>query len=295
MGRGFDSRWSHSFSLALNNTPSFSSRNELSFTLPLNLNNRYDYILDLCRRKETQGAFQMNFIRKIFEGKTDDLVHKQFTRYGKGNYENKALVEITKKKDSAKFKTTFEFSGELALALAESIQGTTRVTGGIITTKNIEKEIGFPIAGKKQFAGVKTFLLDLDLTKEQIFNLFKKFPQNLILLSFKTSQGELKSKVKSPTSAKPGKGAEEGAKLKIDFCTFSTKNLDIVKDFVFETKEDFKKAILSHTFQINTLNVPKEYENDFEQARFYAKRSGKILRKVVLDGKEIKSEKEFEA
>jgi len=30
--------------------------------------------------------------------------------------------------------------------------------------------------------------------------------------------------------------------------------------------------------------VPKEYENDFAKARFYAKRKGKLVRTITIDG-----------
>lgn len=235
----------------------------------------------------------MNFIRKIFEEKTDEWVHKQFTRYGKGNYEHKAIVEINKSKDAIKIKTSFEFSGELAYELANTIQGKTRVTGGIITTKLIKDELGIPIADQKQFAGVKTYLLDTDLNKQQVQELFNKFPNLLILLSFKTEDGELKSKVKSPTSAKPGKKNNEAPKA--EFCTFTTKNLAYVQDFAFDVKEDFKKLAITHSYTIHSLDVPKEYSNNFELSRFHAKRKGTLLRKITLNGKETLTEKNFEA
>ena len=36
----------------------------------------------------------MNFIKKIFENQVDEKVHSQFTRYGKGIFEYKALLDI---------------------------------------------------------------------------------------------------------------------------------------------------------------------------------------------------------
>ena len=234
----------------------------------------------------------MNFIRKIFEGKTDDWVHKQFTRYGKGTYENKALLDITKGKDSLKIKSSFEFAGEFAHYLAQTIQGKTHVTGGVISTKPLKEELGIPIANQKQFAGVKTYLIDTELTKEQITTLFTKFPNTMILLSFKTQEGELKTKVKSPTSAKPGKG---GDNPKADFCTFTLKDQTFADDLAFDVKKSYKKLFINHTYIITALTVPKEYGNNLEQARLNAKRKGKILRKITLEEKEETTEKEFEA
>ena len=36
------------------------------------------------------------FIKKIFEGKIDNLVHEQFIRFSKGIFENKAVMNIVK-------------------------------------------------------------------------------------------------------------------------------------------------------------------------------------------------------
>jgi len=36
----------------------------------------------------------MNFIKKIFENQMDEKVHAQFTRFGKGTLEDKALLDI---------------------------------------------------------------------------------------------------------------------------------------------------------------------------------------------------------
>ena len=52
----------------------------------------------------------MNFIKKIFENTVDAEVHKQFKRFSKGVYENKAIVELSKGRDSVKIKTSFEFA-----------------------------------------------------------------------------------------------------------------------------------------------------------------------------------------
>ena len=235
----------------------------------------------------------MNFIRKIFEGKKDEWVHKQFIRYGKGNYENKAMLEITSSKNNYKIKSSFEYSGEFAITLAEGLKGITHVTGGIISTKDLRTELGSLVSNIKQFAGVKTFEISAEMNKEQILDLFKRFPTNLILLSFKTNKAELKSKVKSPTSAKPGKGGED--RPKIDFCVLTTTDPEITKDLLFDVTEPYKKVIVNHTFNILSLTAPKEYENNLELARTNAIRKGRIIRTLTLDAKEQTSEKEFEA
>ena len=48
----------------------------------------------------------MNFIKKLFEHKMDDSVHRQFKRFSKGTFENRALIDITLGSQT-KIKTSF--------------------------------------------------------------------------------------------------------------------------------------------------------------------------------------------
>ncbi|MEK6937116.1 MAG: hypothetical protein AABW58_03530 [Nanoarchaeota archaeon] len=230
----------------------------------------------------------MNFIKKIFENKVDKEVHKQFKRFSKGIYENRAVVELTKSKNAIKVKTSFEFTEDFARFLANTIEDKVKISGGIITKKDIKPELSFEV-DMKQFAGVKTFLLDNEMSKEELNNLFNKFPDALFLLSFSTEYGALKSKVKSPKAAKPGKDNE----IKADFCTFSTQNKDFAKEFAFDVQEDFKKLKIKHTFTINDFEIEEKDKDDPALARINAKRKGKIERFLDIDGKQLKKEIDF--
>jgi hypothetical protein len=170
------------------------------------------------------------------------------------------------------------------------VKGKVQVTGGIITTQKLdEKEVGIPFAGMKQFAGVKTYLIDTEMTKIQIQELFGKYPSALIFLSFKTDIGELKTKVKSPKSAKPS--TKESKELpKADFCSFKTRDIKILDDYAFDVPKDFTKTFIIHTFVIESLEIPQEYEKDFVRARLHAVRKGKLIREIHLGEKKIAKE-----
>ena len=231
----------------------------------------------------------MNFIQKIFEGKIDESVQKQFRKFGKGTYEGRAVVEISVGKE-LKVKTTYEFTNEFVRFLAGTIKGKAKVEGGIITAKDIRSS-GLEVKGVKQFAGIKTYIIDADLTKEQILKVLDSFPDAVFCLSFSTDYGKLSTKVKSPKSgAKATKGRD---KIKADYCTFNTPHKEFKKEFAFDVQEDFKKLSAVHTFDIKEIIIPPEYKKDFEKARLYAKRKGHIIRALVVDGKEFKREKEF--
>ncbi len=230
----------------------------------------------------------MNFIKKIFENKIDESVHKNFKRFSKGIYENRAVVEINNGKKSVKIKTSFEFAEDFARFLGNTIKDKTKITGGIITAKDIRKELDFDV-NVKQFAGIKTFLIDHEITKDSLFNLFNKFPDAIFLLSFSTDYGTLKIKVKTPKTAKPGRNNE----IKADFCTFAADDVNFVKEFAFDFDSNFKKALIKHIFFINELVVDEKDKNDSALARINAKRKGKIERIIDIDGKIIKKEINF--
>ena len=230
----------------------------------------------------------MNFIKKIFENKIDNEVHRQFKRFGKGNYENRAVVEMSVSKD-LKIKTSFEFTNEFVKFLANTIKDKAHITGGIITTKDLK---GVEFANVKQFAGVKTYQIDTEISKNDLLFLLDNYLDAVFCLSFSTQYGSLKTKVKSPKSAKPGK--DEGM-AKADYCTFITSDLDFKKEFAFDTTENFKKFSANHTFIINELTVSEQYKTDFGAARTNAKRKGKIIRKISIDGKQSIKEIDFEA
>ena len=232
----------------------------------------------------------MNFIKKIFDNKVDETVHRQFKRFSKGNFENRALVDM-KVGSNVKVKTSFEYANDFSRFLANTIKDKVKISGGIITTKDIKSELDFT-PSVKQFAGVKTYLIENDMSKDQINNLMDKFPDALFLFSFTTEYGTLKTKVKAPKAGKGGKNDEEP---KADYCVFSTSDKNFVKEFAFDIKEPFKSLFIKHTFIVDSLVVPEEYKNDLEKARQNARRKGKIIRNLTIDDNQSAKEINFEA
>lgn len=233
----------------------------------------------------------MNFIHKLFQDLPDEETHRQFKRYGKGDYENKALIDITRSKKDVKIKTSFEFAEEFAKILANDLKGKTRVTGVIITTKDIRDNLGFSPAGMSQFAGVKSIKIDNELSREEILQAMDKNQDALFLLSFTTHIGSLKTKPKSPRAAKSSNKDDE--EVKADFCSFKTADHKILEDFAFDIKDKFSKAFIKHKFEITEVVYPDEYKDDFAKIREYGKRKGIITREALVDGKPIVTKHDF--
>lgn len=240
----------------------------------------------------------MNFIKKIFDGQVNDSVHQQFQKFSRGEFKDRAVINARKSKNKYSISTSSEFVNELVKIVAEKLgEEKTMVTGAIISTSDLTGEIEFK--EKKQFQGVKKYLMESEMSGLEILNLLEKFPKSFFALTFSSPDGtKLKTKPKAPKSGKPGKGGEEP---KADFCKIITTDSNIGKSFVFE-KDDFKKADIKHIFVIDKIIMPEgdEHQNgasekDFAKIREMAKRGGKIIRIANIDGEKTRREVEFEA
>lgn len=233
----------------------------------------------------------MNFIKKVWEGKIDEDVKRQFQRFGRGEFKNRAMIEINTGKIN-RIKTSFEFANYLVERIAEKLNSgeKVKIDGIILTTKDISSDLKCKFE-KKQFMGMKKFIIKTELEKEKILSICEKFPSALILFSFKLKdRTELKIKQKSPKSAKPSTKGEKEPKA--DFCSLKTSDSEIIKDFAFDIP-NFKKVKINHTFLIENIELPKN-EKDPEEIRKKAIRKGKIIRQIETDGKKDSKEIKFE-
>lgn len=234
----------------------------------------------------------MNFIKRIFDKNIDEDVHLLFQKFSKGEFKNRAVINAKKTKNSYNISTTAEFANELVKEVAKKLGGNkTSVTGAIISTSDLTGQVDFK--EKKQFQGVKRYLIESEMSGNEILSLLDKFPKTFFALSFNSEDSVLKIKPKAPKTGKPGKGDEAP---KADFCKLKTSDKELALDFVFE-KPDFKKAEIIHTFVIEQIVIPDELKNeeDFSKVREMSLRKGKIIRKAIIDDKEMNQEFELEA
>ncbi len=233
----------------------------------------------------------MNFIKKIFEGEIDDSVHSQFQKFSKGEFRDRALIKAKFSARKYTIKTSAEFANGMVRVLSEKLgEEKTRVTGAIVSTSDLKEELEFREV--KQFQGVKRYLIDSEMSGREIIELLDKFPKSFFALSFSAGDSSVKIKPKAPKSGKP-KSEKKDAKFNPNFCKLITKDFELGKSFVFE-KENFKLAEISHDFIIEEIIFPED-EKDYSKIRELAKRKGKIIREGMIDGEEMRREKEFEA
>ena len=86
----------------------------------------------------------MNFIKKIIDGNVDEAVHLQFQKFSRGEFRNRAVIHAKVSTGKYTINTSAEFGNELVRDVAEKLgDKKTKVTGGIITTSNLDGELKF--------------------------------------------------------------------------------------------------------------------------------------------------------
>lgn len=232
----------------------------------------------------------MNFIKKLFDGKGDDSVHSQFIRFGKGEYHGRFLLSLHKAK-KVKVKSSFEFANDLVILCGGL--GDCNISGVVLTKKDISKFMSENhIKGHAETKRGGLYYQN-NIEKQQIKGeLLKELEKEsyFTLLDIEGQDFKLKTKKKLP---KPGKSED---KIDDKFCQFEgdERYYSKIKEDLFWDVPEGKKVSIKHSISITQLIMPKG-ETDYAKLREIAKRKGKIIRNIVIDGKEITSEKEFEA
>ncbi len=237
----------------------------------------------------------MNFIKKVADKNFDEKVHLQFQKFSKGQFPNRALIEAKNSNGKYTIKTSAEFANELVKICAEKLGSEkTKVTGAIVSTSDLKNELNFKEI--KQFQGVKRYLIDSEMSGDEIISLLDKFPKTFFALTFNVPKDDtmLKIKPKAPKSGKPKNNKDELPKP--DFCNLKTTDRKLGDEFIFENT-GFKKAQIRHDFLINGIEIPEELKgsDDFAKIREESKRVGKIMRKSIIDDIEKTLELDFSA
>jgi len=229
----------------------------------------------------------MNFIKKIVDNNVDELTHLQFQKFSRGIFKNRAVLKVKKNKNKYTISSTGEYINELVREMAEKLGNEkTNMTGAVISTSDLTGKLDF--TDKKQFQGVKRYLIDTEMSGYEVIKILDEFPKAICALSFIVGTDKLKIKPKAPKMGVPGKNGEYP---KTDACKLITTDAKIGESFIFETK-DFKLAEINHTIIIDKVIMPESDEKDFARIRELAKKQGKLIRISKID--EVESTKEYE-
>lgn len=216
------------------------------------------------------------FIKKVFENKVDEDAHRKFVRFGKGIFNGRAPVSLALG-EKIKLRGGYELANDFISFL--SSLGNFSFSGIVLSKEDF-------LGGKKK---KELYQYEGPIESSKIREI--KDRVYFFLLDSENSEFTLKMKKKLP---KPGKSGE--AKLDDKFCQLeiSSKYWNQIKGEFFWDVQVVKKAKAQHTFIITDIIYPQG-EKDFEKIRLLAKRKGKLIRKLEVDGKELVKETEFEA
>ena len=203
----------------------------------------------------------MIFPDELLKGNVSDEIHKNLTRFGKGIFENRALMKITIAKQKLNVTASYDLVKDITIAVAKNF---TKI-----------KASGKLIHGKKKED------IDHEVSGEDLLNMCKEYDYLLLNLSF------------DEYSVKVGKSLPKpGSDLKNNFCKCILP-LSILDELT--EKRNFKKLQVYYTIKIENIIIPDEYKNNFEEARKHSLRGGKIIRNLTVDGNTETKEAEFKA
>jgi hypothetical protein len=228
----------------------------------------------------------MNFIKKILTNRIDDEAHQQFVRFGKGIFVEKAVVNFKKSGTKIKVTTSFELANDLVLFVFELVDKA--LVSGIVLARQQIPSLG---AGKK-----KSKLFEYEINKEMNSKEINDIAKSAYFMLLDCSAGGIDLKIKKKLP-KPGK--REG-KVNDKFCILEADlkyEPKIREEFLFDLKgeaDSAKKIEIKHSFLINDIILPQG-EKDFEKIRLLAKKKGKIIREISIDGRIIRREMPFTA
>ncbi len=216
------------------------------------------------------------FIKELLTKGESEHAHRYFVRFGKGNYKRRFLTKFANGK-KVKIKTSFEYANELVTYTREKVPDA-KFTGKVFTSTAMAG-----MDGRKKGSSYGYDAKDSDLSEfSDIY---------FTLVDTKGDDIALKCKKAIP---KPGKDAE-----KIDdvFCgiDIDPKYWDELHDKLFwDVPKNAKKVVVEHEVVIDEIVLPEGVDNPVEMRKL-AKRKGKIIRTIDIDGEKKTSEHDFVA
>jgi hypothetical protein len=221
------------------------------------------------------------FIKKLWKKEEDNSIHKNFTRFSKGIFDNKAVMNV-RLGEKIKISGTYEVINDL-VEFSASLAPKLKVDGIVISRTAIN---GLSGVEKK---GLFNYELNEEIDSKKLAEIVKTSFYALLDCSANGIEFKTKKKVPRPSS----KGID---KVNDKFCIM---NLDAkfwpqVKDEFLFNLPDGKKFRLIHKYEIKEIIMPKG-EKDFEKIRIMAKRKGRLFRTAEVDGKILTQDIDFEA
>jgi hypothetical protein len=253
----------------------------------------------------------LNWIAKIIEGKLDEFVHAKFVKYGMGTYPGPRIhLSISKSKISFKADLDLE-KIFLRGYLTTAPEGTHKVSGLIESYNDRQDDfaslrmpLSWKTAKKKGATTYKAKLKEVAPLEDIREIVEKDGPTTFFLLSMSPRDGSKPWKIKTKTSypKAPKGGEDEKSEKPPNFVvgafantpeTFEYTINETLHDFRDQVNEKTKKVMIRHEIVIEDIEIPEDDSLSFSQKRKLAKKRGKLIRTVNMDGQDFQKEYAF--
>jgi len=255
---------------------------------------------------------RVSWVAKIIKGTPDEFVHAKLVKYGLGSHPG-PRARITLSKPSIKFKADLDQEKAfLKCYVLGAPSGQHKIKGTIITYSDRRPQFGkmmMPISwDKSKGKGTPVFRAKVDESAplEDIKALFSiDDPTTFYLLSLNPKDGTKPWKIQTKTSFPKGGPAEEDEESVSKDPVFSTGSLGnspVTLDFIMDSYiPDLRGKIgpktkdiwIRNSFEIREIKIPDDPKLSFTEQRRFAKKRGKLIREVTIDGEDFVTEYEF--
>jgi hypothetical protein len=257
---------------------------------------------------------RVSWVSKIIKGTPDEFVHAKLVKYGIGSHPG-PRARITLSKPSIKFKADLDQEKAfLKSYFLDAPSGQHKIKGIIITYSDRTSEFGklmMPLSwNKSKGKGASVFKAKVDESAplEDIKALLSvDDPTTFYLLSLNPKDGSKPWKIQTKTSFPKGGPAEEDEESEGKDPVFSKgaigntpKTLEYILDSYLPDLHDkigakTKDIWIRNNFKIYEIQIPEDSKLSFTEKRKLAKKKGKLVREVSIDGENFTTEYEFVA
>ncbi|MCF2137031.1 MAG: hypothetical protein K9W43_07260 [Candidatus Thorarchaeota archaeon] len=255
----------------------------------------------------------MDWLAKIIEGKADEFVHAKILKYGKGVHPGpRAFLTLSSKKVG--FKADLDFEKVFIRAYANSVPEGQQKIAGVITTYQDRRDefskIAMPLEWRvAKGKGATTYKAKIKevVPSEHLKELLEHDdPTTFFLLTLSPQDGSKPWKITTKTSfPKSPAGGDEGDSEKDP--VFSKGALgrtpevwdfllkEVLLDVADKIPDKTKKIKIHQDIIIEEIEIPDDPGLSFAEKRRLAKKTGKLIRRVDIDGTTYTSEFPFTA
>jgi hypothetical protein len=253
----------------------------------------------------------MSWLANIIKGKPDEYTHAKLVKYGIGQHPGpRAIIKFSKAKIS--FKADLDLEKTFIKAyLAGAPDAKQKVKGLIVSYDDRQeyfKTLHMPISWRvAKGKGATTYKAKLDerAPLADVKELVQQdHPTTFFLLSLSPVDGtkpwSVVTKTSFPKSA-PGSEDEESEKDPV-FTKGSLGNTpecievlsdNLLPDVSDKISEKTKSVVLRHTIFIDDIEIPDDKKLSFSEKRRLAKKRGRLVRSIDIDGVVVEKEYAF--